>query len=150
LIRGQTKHLRGDSTSSSTVPAMQIQAQNTRSQISQISTLKAKKATQYGDYPQHQSVVGPSRPIHEKLTNLGSRGSPSGPMLFFLKRSCMYNRRASSKLTPLLFMIVCTSRFAASSSPCRESPASRFAFKSKAEDESPASISSRKEVGRRV
>ena len=90
------------------------------------------------------------RSLHEKLTNFGSRGSPSGPMLFFLKRSCMYNRRASSKSTPLLFMMACTSRLPASSSPCRESPASRFVLRSKAAEDRPASMSSRKEVGRRV
>jgi hypothetical protein len=28
-------------------------------------------------------------PIYEKLTNLGSRGIPSAPMLFFLNLSCM-------------------------------------------------------------
>ena len=90
------------------------------------------------------------RSLYEKLTNFGSRGRPSGPMLFFLKRSCMYNRRASSKSTPLLFMMACTSRLPASSSPCRESPASKFVFRSKAAEDRPASMSSRKEVGRRV
>jgi hypothetical protein len=59
-------------------------------------------------------------------------------------------RLASSKFTPLRFIIVCTSFFAASSRPWRESPASTLALRSKAEDERPASMSSRKELGRRV
>jgi hypothetical protein len=87
---------------------------------------------------------------HEKLTNLGSLGIPSAPILFFLKRSCMKIRLASSKSTPRRFMMRITSFLPASSSPCRESPASTFPERSNADDERPASMSSRKEVGRRV
>lgn len=43
---------------------------------------------------------------HEKLTNFGSLGLPSGPIFCFLKVSCIHNLLASSKLTFFFFMII--------------------------------------------
>ena len=68
-----------------------------------------------------------------KLTNLGSRGRPSGPTPSLLKRSMTTALLASSKLTPLAFMILWTSCLPLSSKPARLSPASMFADKSKVE-----------------
>lgn len=44
-------------------------------------------------------------PSHEKVTNFGSLGSPSAPIPLFLKFLSMYILLASSKPTPLLFII---------------------------------------------
>jgi hypothetical protein len=85
---------------------------------------------------------------HEKLTNLGSRGTPSLPTPALLKRSCMSNLLASSKPTFFLFIMRNTSFFPASSRPCLESP-STLPVRSKSLECKPASMSSRNEVGRR-
>jgi hypothetical protein len=55
--------------------------------------------------------IGTQPENYENVTSFGSRGSPSVPMLFFLKPCSMNTLLASSKLMPRVFMSRCTSRF---------------------------------------
>lgn len=87
--------------------------------------------------------------LYEKLTNFGSLGNPSGPILFFANRPSVYILLASSKLTLRFFIIFCISLLLELSNPALESPAATFPDRSKAEEENPASISPEKEEGRR-
>ena len=87
---------------------------------------------------------------HEKDTNLGSLGNPSGPISFFANLASVYILLASSKPTFLLLIILCTSRFACWSSPARESPAATLVERSKSVEVKPDSISLVKEEGSRV
>lgn len=93
------------------------------------------------------SEVG--RSSYEKLTNLGSLGSPSGAIPFFANRPSVYILLASSKFTRLFFIIFWISRFEASSKPARLSPAETFPDKSKAEEVKPFSMSDANEDGSR-
>lgn len=78
---------------------------------------------------------------YEKLTNLGSLGSPSGPILFFANRPSVCILLASSKLTLRLFMIFIISLLLASSNPLLESPPETLPDRSNAEDDNPDSTS---------
>ena len=55
--------------------------------------------------------IGTQPENYENVTSFGSRGSPSAPILFFLKPCSMNTLLASSKLMPRVFMSRCTSRF---------------------------------------
>ena len=87
--------------------------------------------------------------FHENDTNFGSLGLPSGPILFFANRCSVYILLASSKPTFLVFIIFCTSRFAAWSSPARESPAAIFVERSKSAEVKPDSMSLENDEGKR-
>lgn len=82
---------------------------------------------------------------YEKLTNLGSLGNPSGPILFLANRPSVCILLASSKLTLRLFMIFIISLLLASSNPLLESPPETLPAKSNAEDDNPDSISAWKD-----
>lgn len=86
---------------------------------------------------------------YEKLTNLGSLGKPSGPILFLANRPSVCILLASSKFTLRLFIIFWISLLLLSSNPRLESPEATFPDRSKADDDKPFSISAEKEEGRR-
>jgi hypothetical protein len=46
-------------------------------------------AKPYPETYEKNRIEKESSPLHEKLTNLGSLGMPSAPILFFLNLSCM-------------------------------------------------------------
>ena len=106
---------------------------------------------QHSPCPQHlHRTSSPSHRPYEKLTNFGSLGLPSGPILFFANRPSVYIRLASSNPTLRFRMIFWISFLLASSSPARESPAATLPDRSKAEDDRPASMSLEKEEGSRL
>ena len=101
----------------------------------------------------HISPTVPSLPFpspsvsYEKLTNFGSLGLPSGPMPFFAKRPSVYILLASSKPTLRFLIIFWISFLLEPSKPARLSPSATLPLRSKADEESPASMSPAKVEG---
>ena len=127
------------------------------SPVSIVSKTNSQGLVPTGNYSiyvkQNPTKLAPSAPFppvnHENETNFGSRGIPSGPILFFANRCSVYILRASLKSTFLLLMIFSTSRFPRASRPERESPSVILPARSKSDECSPASTSSRKVSGMR-
>ena len=112
-----------------------------------LSILYPQATPHHRDTTRHFQQSNSAAHIYEKLTNFGSFGRPSAPMLFFLNALSMNSLRASSNPTPLRFMIFCTSRLPFSSSPDRSSPSVMLFARLKFVECSPASTSSRNDVG---
>lgn len=87
--------------------------------------------------------------IYEKQTNLGSRGRPSEPILFFANLASVCILLASLKFTRRLFMMTWISLLLISSRPRRKSPAAILEERSNSGLVRPFSISEMKADGRR-